>query len=136
MIAGIVAWSIGAVAMIVGAVFNGFVVVDIAHRALASPETADTLRVTLQTLSCGVGVMVMIGTIGTSIAVFLWSADLAQDMGPARWTGVLGLVAGAGLVIALPAGIGRLDLAGMTLLSWCGLYGLSRLGTLMIQRKV
>jgi hypothetical protein len=134
--AGIVAWSIGAVGMIIGPVFNGFVIVDIAHRALASPETADVLRVTLQTLSSGVGVMVMIGTIGMSMAVFLWSADLARDTGPARWTGALGLVAGAGLVIALPAGIGRLDLTGMTLVLVVWTVWFLALGTLMIQRKV
>ncbi len=134
--AGIVAWSIGAVGMIVGPVFNGFVIVDIAHRALASPETSDILRVTLQTLSSGVGVMVMIGTIGVSMAVFLWSADLARDSGPARWAGVLGLAAGAGLIIALPTEIGRLDLAGMTLVLVVWAVWFFAVGTLMIQRKV
>ena len=54
-------------------------IVDIARRALASPAAADMLRVTLQTLSSGVGVIVMIGAIGMSLAVFLWSADLARD---------------------------------------------------------
>ena len=136
VMAGMVAWSLGAVSAIVGPVFNGFVVVDIAHRALASPGTADILRVTLQTLSSGVGVMVMIGTIGMSMAVFLWSADLARDRGPARWTGVLGLVAGASLVIALPAGIARLDLAGMTLVVVVWAAWFLAVGTLMIQRRV
>jgi hypothetical protein len=136
VMAGTIAWSIGAVTAIVGPVFNGFVIVDIAHRALASPETADVLRVTLQTLSSAVGVLVMIGTIGMSMAVFLWSADLARDTGPARSTGALGLAAGAGLVIALPAGIGRLDLTGMTLVLVVWTVWFLALGTLMIQRKV
>lgn len=136
VMAGLVAWAIGAVIMIIPPVFNGFVIVDIARRALASPETADMLRVTLQTLSSGVGVIVMIGAIGMSIAVFLWSADLARNTGPARWTGVLGLVAGAGLVIALPTAIGRLDLAGMTLVLVVWAVWFLAVGTLMILRKV
>jgi hypothetical protein len=113
--AGLVAWGIGAVIMIIPPVFNGFVVVDLARRALASPGAGEMLRVTLQSLSSAVGVIVVIGTIGMSLAVFLWSADLVQDVGAARWTGLLGLVAGAGLAIGVPAGIGRLDVAGMTL---------------------
>jgi hypothetical protein len=136
VMAGLVAWAIAAVVMIIPPVFNGFVIVDIARRALASPEAADMLRVTMQTLSSGVGVIVMIGTIGMSIAVFLWSADLARDTGPARWTGVLGLVAGAGLVIALPAGIGRLDLTGMTLVLVVWAVWFLAVGTLMILRRV
>jgi len=136
VMAGTVAWSIGVAGMIIGPVFNGFVVVDIAHRALASPETEDMLRVTLQTLSSGVGVVEMIGAIGMSMAVFLWSGDLARDRGPARWTGVLGLAAGAGLVIALPTGIGRLDLAGMTLVLGVWTVWFLAVGTLMIQRRV
>lgn len=136
VMAGLVAWAIAAVVMIIPPVFNGFVIVDIARRALASPEAADMLRVTMQTLSSGVGVIVIIGTLGMSIAVFLWSADLARDTGPARWTGVLGLVAGAGLVIALPTAMGRLDLAGMTLVLVVWAVWFLAVGTLMIQRKV
>ena len=78
----------------------------------------------------------MIGAIGMSMAVFLWSADLARDRGAARWTGVLGLAAGAGPVIALPTGIGRLDLAGMTLVLGVWTVWFLAVGTLMIQRKV
>jgi hypothetical protein len=122
--------------MIIAPVFNGFVIVDIARRALASPETADMLRVTLQALSSGIGVIVVIGTIGMSIAVFLWSADLARDTGPPRWTGVFGLVAGAGLVIAVPTAIGPLDLAGMTLMLVVWAIWFLAVGTLMILRKV
>jgi hypothetical protein len=136
IMAGLVAWAIGAAGMIIAGVFNGFVVVDIARRALASPEAADTLRVTLQTLSSGAGVIVMIGALGMSTAVFLWSADLARDTGAVRWTGVLGLAAGAGLVTALPTGIGRLDVAGMTLVLVVWTVWLLAVGTLMILRKV
>ena len=136
VLAGLVAWAIGAVIAVIPPVFNGFVVVDIARRALASPETADTLRVTLQTLSAAVDVTVVIAAVGMSLAVFLWSADLARDAGAARWTGVLGLVAGAALVIAVPMGTPRLDVTGMTLVmaTW-GAWFLA-LGALMIRRKV
>ena len=71
-----------------------------------------------------------------AMAVFLWSADLARDRGPARWTGVLGLAAGAALVVALPTGIGHLDLAGMTLVLVVWTVWFVAVGTLMIQRKV
>ena len=136
VMAGMVAWATGAGIMIITPVFNGFVVVDIARRALAAPDTAAMLRVTLQTLSSAVGVVVVIATVGMSLAVFLWSADLARGSGPVRWTGVLGLVAGAGLVIALPTGIGRLDLTGMTLVLVVWAVWFLAVGTLMILRRV
>ncbi len=136
IMAGMVAWAIGAVIMIIPPVFNGFVVVDVARRALASPETAAMLRVTLQTLASAVGVIVVVATVGMSLAVFLWSADLARESGAARWTGVLGLVAGAGLVIALPTGIGRLDVPGMTLVLVVWAAWFLAVGTLMILRRV
>ena len=136
VMAGLIAWAIGVVMMVIPPVFNGFVVVDIARRALASPDAVDMLRVTLQVLSSAVGVIVMIGTIGMSLAVFLWSADLTREAGAARWTGVLGLVAGAALVIAVPTRIPRLDATGMTLVvaAWAAWF--LALGILMIRRKV
>jgi hypothetical protein len=136
VMAGLFAWAIGAVVNVIPPVFNGFVVVDVARRALASPETADMLRITLQTLGSAVGVIAIIGALGMSAAVLLWSADLAADTGAARWTGVFGLVAGAGLVVALPTGIARLDVAGMTLVLVAWAVWFLAVGTLMIQRKV
>jgi hypothetical protein len=136
VMAGLVAWAIGAVVSVIPPVFNGFVVVDIARRALASPETADTLRITLQTFGSAVGVIAIIGALGMSTAVLLWSADLAADTGAARWTGVFGLAAGAGLVVALPTGIARLNVAGMTLVLVVWAVWFLAVGTLMIQRKV
>jgi hypothetical protein len=136
VLAGLVAWSIGTVGMIIAGVFNGFVVVDIARRVLAARETADMLRITLQTLSSAVDVIVIIGAVAMSAAVLLWSADLAGERSAARWTGVFGLVAGAALVVALPTGIGRLDVAGMTLVLVVWAVWFLAVGTLMIQRKV
>jgi hypothetical protein len=136
VMAGLVAWAIGAVVNVIPPVFNGFVVVDIARRALTAPETADMLRITLQTFGSAVGVIAIIGALGMSAAVLLWSADLAADTGAARWTGVFGLVAGAGLVVALPTGIVRLNVTGMTLVLVAWAVWFLGVGTLMIQRKV
>lgn len=136
VILGLVAWAIGAGGMIIAGVFNGFVVIDIARRALASPETSDILGVALRALSSGVRVIAVIGAIGISAAVFLWSADLAPTRGPGRWASVLGLVAGGGPVIALATGMVGLDLAGMTLVLAVWAVWFLAVGTLMILRKV
>jgi hypothetical protein len=136
VMAGVVAWCISAATMTIAPVYNGFVVVDLARRALASPETAEILRVTVQTLSSAVGIVVIIGIIGSSLAIFLWSADLARESGPARWTGVLGLVAGASLAIGVPSGMGRLGVADMTLVIVVWAMWFLTVGTLMIVRKV
>jgi hypothetical protein len=86
---GLVAWTIGAAGMIVAPVFNGFVVIDIARRALASPETSDMLRVAMQPLASAVRVIETIGAIAMSAAVFLWSAELTRAGGAVRWAGIL-----------------------------------------------
>jgi len=133
---GLVAWAIGAAGMIVAPAFNGFVVIDIGRRALASPETTDMLRVALQPLASAVRVVEVIGAIGMSTAVFLWSADLTRTSGVARWTGVLGLLVGAAPIIALATGAVRLNVVGMTLVlaAWAAWF--LAVGVLMILRKV
>jgi hypothetical protein len=136
VLAGLVAWSIGAVVMIIPPVFNGFVVVDIARRALASPETADVLRITLQTLSSAVGIIAVIGAVGMSLAMVLWSVDLVRGAGAARWAGVFGLVAGTAVVIAVPTAIVRLDVPGMTMVLAAWAVWFLAVGTLMILRRV
>jgi hypothetical protein len=133
---GLVAWVIGAASMTIAPVFNGFVVVDIARRALASPEISDMLRIALQTVSVGIRVSAVIGAMGMSAAVFFWSADLALARGVARWAGVFGLAAGGGAVIALASGTVRLDVGGMTLVLALWAAWFLAVGSLMILRKV
>lgn len=133
---GLVAWAVGAAAMIVAPVFNGFVVVGIARQALASPEASGMLRVALQVVFAGVRVVAAIGAIGMSAAVFFWSADLALARGVERWAGMFGLVAGGGAVLALASGTVRLDVGGMTLVLALWAAWFLAIGALMILRKV
>jgi hypothetical protein len=94
------------------------------------------LRIVLQVLNSGVNVIEVIGAVGMSAAVVLWSTDLALDKGVTRQAGVLGVVAGAGLVIALTTGILRLDVGGMTLMMALWTTWFVAVGTLMIMRRV
>ncbi len=136
MLQGVVAWVIGAACMIVAAAFNGFVVIDIARMTMRAPETSDMLKVVLQGFGAGVGVIEMIGGVGISAALFLWSADLALNKSIARWAGVFGLVAGAGLMIALATGMMRLNVPGMMLVVAVWAVWFLAVGALMTLRQV
>jgi hypothetical protein len=133
---GLVAWAIGVTAMTAAGIFNGFVVVDVARRALAAPENSEMLSASLQTIYSAVRVAEVLGAVGMSAAMFFWSADLARSGGAVRPVGGLGLAAGAVLVTALLTGVARLDVAGMMLVGavWCA--WLVGVGTLMILRRV
>jgi hypothetical protein len=140
---GLVAWAIGVTAMTAAGIFNGFVVVDVARRALAAPQNSETIYATLQTIYSAVRVAEVLGAVGMSAAMFFWSADLffspadlVRSSGAVRPAGGLGLTAGAVLVTALLTGVARLDVAGMMLVSavWCA--WLVGVGTLMILRRV
>ena len=132
---GLVAWAIGVTAMTAAGIFNGFVVVDVARRALAAPQNSEMLNAAFQTIYSAVRVAAVLGAVGMSAAMFFWSADLARSNG-ARPLGGLGLAAGAVLVTALLTGVARLDVTGMMLVSavWCA--WLIGVGTLMILRRV
>ena len=140
---GLVAWAIGVTAMSAAAIFNGFVVVDVARRALAAPGNSEMLSASLQAIYSAVRVAEVLGAVGMSAAMFFWSADLCfssadlvRSSGAARPVGGLGLAAGAVLVTALLTGVARLDVTGMMLVSavWCA--WLVGVGTLMIFKKV
>ena len=140
---GLVAWAIGVTAMTAAGIFNGFVVVDVARRALAAPQNSETMFAAFQTVSSAVRVVEVLGAVGMSAAMFFWSADLffssadlVRASNGARPLGGLGLAAGAVLVTALLTGVARLDVTGMMLVSavWCA--WLVGVGTLMILRRV
>src|SRR5689334_2763146 len=75
---GLVAWAIGATAMSAAGIFNGFVVVNVARRALAAPQDSEMLSASLQTIYSAVRVAEVIGAVGMSAGMFFWSADLAR----------------------------------------------------------
>jgi hypothetical protein len=133
---GLVAWAMGAGSMIIAPVLNGFVITDIARRALASPESADMLRVSLQAMLAGDRVIAVIGVIAMSAAIFFWSADLTAGAGGARWVGLFGLAAGLALVGALSMGLAHLSTGGMMLALVAWAVWFVAIGVLMIQRKV
>jgi putative transcriptional regulator len=136
MLQGVVAWVIGAASMIVAAAFNGFVVIDIARTTTRVPEATDMLKVVLQGFGAGVGVIEVIGAVAISSALILWSADLTRNNSIARWVGVFGLVAAAGLIIALATGMMRLNVPGMMLVVAVWAVWFLAVGALMTLRKV
>jgi hypothetical protein len=134
---GLVAWAMGAGSMIVAPVLNGFVVTDIARRVLASPESADMLRVALQVMLAADRVIAVIGLIAISAAIFFWSGDLIAGIGSARWVGLFGLSASSlALVGALSIGLVRVSTGAMmfALIAWAVWF--VAIGTLMVQRNV
>jgi hypothetical protein len=134
---GLVAWAMGALSMIIAPVLNGFVVTDIARRALASPESADMLRIALQAMWAGDRVIVLIGVMAMSAAILFWSADLTTGVGVVRWAGLFGVAAGlAPLVSALSRGLVGLNTGGMMLAFGVWAVWFVGIGALMIQRKV
>lgn len=133
---GLVAWTIGAAGMTIAPAFNGFIITDIARRALSAPETSEMLRVALQPMSSAVRVIEIIGALGLSAAILLWSADLMRTEGAVRSAGVLGMAAGAALVIGLTSEIVRLNVAGFTIVVALWAAWFLAVGALMIRRKV
>lgn len=132
----LIAWVIGFAGMAIAGLFNGFVIVAIARRALAAPASSEQLRVTLQAMNAAVAVVAVAGAIGMSAAMACWSADLTRDDGPARWVGSSGLAAGTLAALALLTGLVTLDAGGMltVLAVWAAWF--AAVGTLMIFRKV
>jgi hypothetical protein len=128
---GLVAWTIGAAAMIVAPSFNGFVLMDIARRAFGAPDSGDALRVVFQTLTAWITVIAVIGALATSAAIVLWSGDLLRTRGAVRWVGVGGLVAGAAPIAALAL---QMTGAVVVLAGWPVWF--VAVGVLMIRRKV
>ena len=133
--AGLVSWVFGAAGMTIAPVFNGFVTVDVARRAVNMPETAETLRIILQVLGAAVDVVEIVGAVGMSGAVLLWSLDLLRGGGATRVVGVLGIVAGAGTLVGLATGVLTLSVAGMTVLLGAWVVWFVSTGVLMALGK-
>lgn len=112
--AGLVSWMFGAAGMTVTTLFNGFVTVDVAHRTLAAPETAETLQTILQVLGSAVDIVAVIGVAGMSTAVLLWSVDLLSARRAGRLLGVLGITVYTGTLVALLTGALTLSAYGLS----------------------
>ncbi len=99
VLAALVAFAIGAVALIGAALLDGFVVPSIATTYAAAPPSAMPGAVALLRF-CGATIQAasMLGTVAVSVAILLWSIGLVRSAGVLRTTGIVGV-----LVAALPA---------------------------------
>lgn len=103
--AALVAYAIGSVAMILAATNSGFIVPGLAMRYHdADAAQLETLRPVLTLCRAALHALDGIGVVGWSLAVVLWSLELVRRPGAARAIGVLGLVCGAGPLLATAVG--------------------------------
>ena len=111
---GAIAYTAGVFVMIGAALVSGFVVTDVA--SLTRQDTpADLQGVRQLLILCGIvnRACADFGVVAMSVGIGLWSADLLRDRGATRAIGVLGVVVGVAPVVALLAGVIRLDVHGM-----------------------
>ncbi|HET7923388.1 MAG TPA: hypothetical protein VFL30_00735 [Rhodanobacteraceae bacterium] len=112
--AALVAYAIGAGAMIGAALISGFVVsnLGIYYSTAADPAPfVDFARVCMT----GNQALAKLGVVAMSAAIVLWSIALLHDRSRDRWLPIVGFVTGLAPAIALFAGAIRLDVHGMLL---------------------
>lgn len=122
--AGLIAYAVSLFAHIGAGTINGFVV-----PGLADPEAPavshDILRLAWQSNQA----LAQLGVYLTGAAYVLWSSDLLRDQSKAaRFTGAIGLVAGAVPALLLASGTLRMDVSGAFLIygmhvTWAALVG-------------
>ncbi len=94
VLGGVTAYAIGVGAMFGAALINGFLVPDVAERyAAASPDGIMFAARVLSICALANHVLAKFGVVAMSIAILLWSVDLARMPGVLRATGALGLAA-------------------------------------------
>ena len=111
---GLIAYATGVLVMIGAALVSGFVVADVA--SMIPRETAGDLQVARPLLAlCGIlnQACADVGAVAMSIGIGLWSLDLLRERGVARGVGAFGCVVAVVPIVALPAGLIRLDVHGM-----------------------
>jgi hypothetical protein len=112
--AAIVAYAIGAGAMVGAALISGFVVSSLAkyYAGIADPAPfTDFARVCMT----GNQALANLGVIAMSAAIVLWSVALLHDPARRRWLAIVGLVTGLAPAVALFSGAIHLDVHGMML---------------------
>jgi hypothetical protein len=112
--AGLVAYGLGAIAMSAAALVSGFIVTQFLAPYRDRPEAElEMVRHILGLCRTVNQVCSSVGVMGMAVAVLLWSSLLVRRSGPSFAVGVLGCVAGAGLVIGVLSGHLRMDVHGM-----------------------
>jgi hypothetical protein len=111
---GLIAYLLGALALIAAGVINGLVLPELAARFQGRPpEQLEVLRPGLALCHAVNQVCSRVGTFALSVAVVLWSVALTRRPGAARAVGVFGYLAGALPLLALLGGHLRMDVHGM-----------------------
>jgi hypothetical protein len=134
--AGLVAYAIGAGAMIGAALISGFVVTSLAaHYAGLSADDANRFVDLSRLGMSGNQALAKLGVMGMSAAIVAWSIALFADRAN-RWLAVVGFVIGAAPVVALLVGAIRLDVTGMTLVVVCQAVWNVLVGIQLIRAKI
>jgi hypothetical protein len=112
--AGVVAYAIGAGAMIGAALISGFVMSSLAGYYAGTSDPAPFVDFARLAMT-GNQALANLGVIAMSAAIVLWAIALLHDRARARWLAIVGFVTGLAPAIALVAGAIRLDVHGMLL---------------------
>jgi hypothetical protein len=113
--AGLIAYSVGVLAMIGAALMSGFVITQVASMAAHVPEP--DLRSSAQLINfCAVlnQTFANLGAVLMSLGIVCWSIDLVRSRGFARVVGIFGLLIGLVPAAALVFGALHLNVTGMT----------------------
>jgi len=112
--AGIVAYAIGAGAMMGAALISGFVMSNLAGYYANAADPAPFVDFARLAMT-GNQALAQLGVVAMSAAIVLWAIALLHDRARGRWLAIVGFVAGLAPAIALLAGAIRLDVHGMLL---------------------
>jgi hypothetical protein len=111
--AGLVAYVIGAGAMIGAALISGFVVSDLADHYAGAPDAAAFEQLARLAMT-GNQALAKLGVIAMSAAIVLWAIAFMHERG-GHWLAIVGILAGVLPATALALGFIRLNVSGMML---------------------
>lgn len=115
--AGLVAFGFGSVAVLSAAVMSGFVATEtIAWTAGAEGAERELYHAFLDYTGALNQAYTRVYVVGSSVAFLLWSAAILRTGRLARAAGVVGALAGAGVLVAFLAGHLHLDVHGFGIL--------------------
>jgi hypothetical protein len=112
--AGLIAYAMAAGGMVAAALADGFITPEFIGRFHGRP-TAELETMKEIMAFCGVGIRVCtrFGVVAMSIAVVLWSVALLRGHGLVRAVGILGWLAGAAPLFAMPMGLLPMEVNGV-----------------------
>jgi hypothetical protein len=110
--AGLVAYAIGAGAMIGAALISGFVMSSLAGHYASAPDPAPFVDFARLSMT-GNQALANLGVFAMSTAIVLWAIALLHGAPRGRWLALVGFVTALAPAIALALGTIRLDVHGM-----------------------